>query len=191
MIKYWGEDEYDLFGFDLEVGDERSWGCVCFIPKNMHGAGYVLNLTVSPMAWVVLRTGSFDWIKRWAKWGGESTEYWENQDIGNWVSSISGVAIDDEWWMIDDGLSVVGLAVMRLWGDGKSKGCLMLAELDLDICQDQHPCSTLLENTQSPTPGSLMKMNLPTQLADWQIEWSANWSNITCFECGNPGQRRV
>ena len=28
MIKYWGEDEYDLFGFDLEVGDERSWGVV-------------------------------------------------------------------------------------------------------------------------------------------------------------------
>ena len=28
MIKYWGEDEYDLFGFDLEVGDERSWGDV-------------------------------------------------------------------------------------------------------------------------------------------------------------------
>ena len=25
MIKYWGEDKYDLFGFDLEVGDERSW----------------------------------------------------------------------------------------------------------------------------------------------------------------------
>ena len=48
------------------------------------------------MAWVVLRTGSLDWIKRWAKWGGESTEYQENRD-GNWVSSISGVAIDDEW----------------------------------------------------------------------------------------------
>ena len=28
MIKYWGEDEYNLFGFDLEVGDERSWGDV-------------------------------------------------------------------------------------------------------------------------------------------------------------------
>ena len=28
MIKYWGEDEYNLFGFDLEVGDERSWGVV-------------------------------------------------------------------------------------------------------------------------------------------------------------------
>ena len=26
MVKYWGEDKYDLFGFDLEVGDERSWG---------------------------------------------------------------------------------------------------------------------------------------------------------------------
>ena len=25
MIKYWGEDEYNPFGFDLEVGDERSW----------------------------------------------------------------------------------------------------------------------------------------------------------------------
>ena len=47
------------------------------------------------------------------------------------------------------------------------------------------------ENTQSPTPGSSMKMNLTTQLADWQMEWSANWSNITCFECGNPGHRRV
>ena len=22
------------------------------------------------MAWVILRTGSFDWIRRWAKWGG-------------------------------------------------------------------------------------------------------------------------
>ena len=28
MIKYWGEDEYGLFKFDLEVGDERSWGVV-------------------------------------------------------------------------------------------------------------------------------------------------------------------
>ena len=28
MIKYWGEDEYDLFGFDFEAGDERSWGVV-------------------------------------------------------------------------------------------------------------------------------------------------------------------
>ena len=28
MIKYWGEDEYNLFGFDFEVGDERSWGVV-------------------------------------------------------------------------------------------------------------------------------------------------------------------
>ena len=32
------------------------------------------------------------------------------------------------------------LAVMRLWGDGKSKGCLTLAELELDACQDEHPC---------------------------------------------------
>ena len=23
MIKYWGEDEYDLFGFEFEAGDER------------------------------------------------------------------------------------------------------------------------------------------------------------------------
>ena len=44
--------------------------------------------------------------------------------------------------MIDDGLSVVRLAVMRLWGDGKSKGCLTLVELELDTCQDQHPCSS-------------------------------------------------
>ena len=28
MIKYWGEDEYNLFGFDFEAGDERSWGVV-------------------------------------------------------------------------------------------------------------------------------------------------------------------
>ena len=42
--------------------------------------------------------------------------------------------------MIDDGLSVVGLAVMRLWGDGKSKRCLMLVELELDTCWDWHPC---------------------------------------------------
>ena len=28
MIKYWREDEYNLFGFDFEVGDERSWGVV-------------------------------------------------------------------------------------------------------------------------------------------------------------------
>ena len=28
MIKYWGEDEYDLFGFDFKAGDERSWGVV-------------------------------------------------------------------------------------------------------------------------------------------------------------------
>ena len=28
MIKYWGEDEYSLFGFDFEAGDERSWGVV-------------------------------------------------------------------------------------------------------------------------------------------------------------------
>ena len=87
----------------------------------MHGAGYVSNWTISPMAWVILRTGSLDWIKRWAKQGGESIEYWENWD-GNWVSSISGVVIDDEWWMIDDGLSMVGLAVMRLWVMAKVKG---------------------------------------------------------------------
>ena len=74
------------------------------------------------MTWVILRTGSLHWIKRWANWGGESTEYWENQDEGDWVTSISGVAIDDEWWMIDDGLSMVGLAVMRLWVMAKVKG---------------------------------------------------------------------
>ena len=45
--------------------------------------------------------------------------------------------------MIDDGLSMVGLAVMRLWGDGISKGCLTLAELELDTYQDQHPCSSM------------------------------------------------
>ena len=28
MIKYWGEDEYNLFGFDFAVGDERSWEVV-------------------------------------------------------------------------------------------------------------------------------------------------------------------
>ena len=28
MIKYWEGDEYDLFGFDLEAGDEMSWGDV-------------------------------------------------------------------------------------------------------------------------------------------------------------------
>ena len=28
MIKHWGEDEYDLFVFDFEVGAERSWGVV-------------------------------------------------------------------------------------------------------------------------------------------------------------------
>ena len=95
-----------------------------FIPKNMHGAGYVSNCTLSPMSpmtWVVLRTGSLDWIKRWANRGEESTEYQDNWDSG-WISSISGVAIDDEWWMIDDGLSVVGLAVMRLWVMAKAKG---------------------------------------------------------------------
>ena len=27
-IKYWGEDEYNLFGFDFEVGAERPWGVV-------------------------------------------------------------------------------------------------------------------------------------------------------------------
>ena len=27
-------------------------------------------------------------------------------------------------------------------GDGKSKRCLMLVELELDTCQDQHPCSS-------------------------------------------------
>ena len=56
---------------------------------------------------------------------------------------ILGVAIDDESWMIDDGLSVVGLAVMRLWGDGKSKRCLMLVELELNTCQDWHPCLSM------------------------------------------------
>ena len=76
MIKYEGGDECDLFGFDFEAEDERSWGvvrgrriflalqtlphilfelqlsstrAVCFVPKNMHGAGYVSNWTVSPM----------------------------------------------------------------------------------------------------------------------------------------------
>ena len=33
---------------------------------------------------------------------------------------------------IDNGLNMVELAVMRLWGDGKSKGCLTPAELELD-----------------------------------------------------------
>ena len=28
MIKYWGGDECDLFGFDFEAKDERSWGVV-------------------------------------------------------------------------------------------------------------------------------------------------------------------
>ena len=85
--------------------------------------------------------------------GGQSTEYWENRDVGNWVSLISGVAIDDdEWWMIDDGLSVAGLAVMRLWGDGKSKGYLMLAELELDTCQDRHPCSSVGERSLCMSP---------------------------------------
>ena len=28
MIKYWGKEKYNLFGFDFEVGDERSWGIV-------------------------------------------------------------------------------------------------------------------------------------------------------------------
>ena len=77
MIKYWGEDEYDLFGFDFEVADERSWGVVwrrgIFLAletlphnilsklhhqsglfasflKNLHGARYVSNWTLSPMA---------------------------------------------------------------------------------------------------------------------------------------------
>ena len=31
-------------------------------------------------------------------------------------------------------MAKVKLAVMRLWGDGKIKGCLMLAELELDTC---------------------------------------------------------
>ena len=149
MIKYWGEDEYDLLDLILKLemkgygrwcrGGGYSWHsklcliifspsllsstrAVCFISKNMHGVVYVLNWTISPMAWVILRTGSLDWIKRWEKQGRESIEYQENWDFGNWVSSISGVAIDDEWWMIDDGLSVVGLAVMRLWVMAKVKG---------------------------------------------------------------------
>ena len=33
---------------------------VHFVPKNMHGAGYVPNWTVSHMTWVILRTGSLD-----------------------------------------------------------------------------------------------------------------------------------
>ena len=28
MIKYWGEDKYDLFGFDFEAGNDWSWGVV-------------------------------------------------------------------------------------------------------------------------------------------------------------------
>ena len=56
------------------------------------------------MAWDVLRTGSFDWIKGWARQGGKSCESEENQDFGNWVSSMSEVAIDD-----DDELNVVGV----------------------------------------------------------------------------------
>ena len=59
------------------------------------------------------------------------------------------------------------------------------------IPENLAPSGQPLENTQSPTLGSSTKANFPTQLADQQMEWSANWSNITCFKCGNPGHRRA
>ena len=59
------------------------------------------------------------------------------------------------------------------------------------IPENPAPSGQPLENTQSPTLGSSTKANFPTQLADQQMEWSANWSNITCFKCGNPGHRRA
>ena len=46
--------------------------------------------------------------------------------------------INDQLW-IEHGRVGCDKAV----GDGKSKGCLMLAELELDTCWDQHPCSSL------------------------------------------------
>ena len=45
--------------------------------------------------------------------------------------------MDDRWW-IEHGRVGCDEAV----GDGKSKGCLMLAELKLDMCWDWHPCSS-------------------------------------------------
>ena len=53
---------------------------------------------------------------------------------------ISEVVIDN-----DDGLDVVGLGVRRLGSDGKSEGCLMLAELELDVLRS----ASMLVSSQS------------------------------------------
>ena len=34
--------------------------------------------------------------------------------------------------------------------DGKSERCLMLAELELDTCWDQHPCLSSVKATDHP-----------------------------------------
>ena len=47
------------------------------------------------------------------------------------------------------------------------------------------------ETTQPPVPGSSMKLNFPTKPADWKVDHSTNRSNVTSFECGNPGHRRM
>ena len=45
--------------------------------------------------------------------------------------------MDDRWW-IERGRVGCDEAV----GDGKSERCLTLAELELDMCWDRHPCSS-------------------------------------------------
>ena len=42
MIKYWGGDKYDLFGFDLGVGDEMSCSVEVDIPDTPNSASYSL-----------------------------------------------------------------------------------------------------------------------------------------------------
>ena len=57
--------------------------------------------------------------------------------------------------MIDDGLSVVGLAV----GDGKSERCLTLVELELDTCWDRHPCSSPADRGENQSMDNQPKYN--------------------------------
>ena len=40
---------------------------------------------------------------------------------------------------------MVGVGCDEAVGDGKSKRCLMLVELELDRCWDRHPCSSTVE----------------------------------------------
>ena len=106
--------------------------------------------------------------------------YWILRKLRWWELSKLDIGSCHWWWMIDDRwwIEYGRVGCDEAVGDGKSERCLMLVELELDRCWDQHPCSSVVRV-------SLATSKQHSQSKNQWIGWGCGvWRECQVCWCG-------